>query len=91
MGTGNFKNTPENLKKQFKMLENTQKIFKNDRFTIAFPHEHIFINIHTKKSQKNQKKSQKIRKICEPSHAMSAPLETLFTQFRKAPGSTQLT
>ena len=58
-------------------------------------HEHIFINIHTKNSKKIQKKftilQKKIRKICEPSHAMPAPLETLFTQFRKAPGSTQLT
>ena len=34
---------------------------------------------------------KKFRKICEPSHAMPAPLETLFTQFRKAPESTQLT
>ena len=35
-----------------------QKIFKNDRFTIAFPHEHIFKNIRDKKSKKNQKKSK---------------------------------
>ena len=85
-----------------------QKIFKNDRFTIAFPHEHIFKNIRDKKLQKNQtitkiskNQQQKIKKITiyqikirkneKPSHAMPAPLETLLTQFRKAPGSTQLT
>ncbi len=45
------------------MFKNTPKIFKNDRFTIAFTHEHIFKNIHTKKSQFFKKNSKNLRAI----------------------------
>ena len=62
---------------------------ENDRFSIGIPNEHIFKNIRDKKIKKSQKiiiYQKKIRKNEKPSHAMPAPLETLFTQFRKAPG-----